>query len=302
MNDYCRVYGLMARKAPICVLFRRGPSKWTQLIKWDTASDTFSAGHWFKGRIYEHRSDLTPNGRFLIYFASKFNAHTIQDTGGYTYAWTAISEPPQYKAIALWPKGDCWHGGGLFTSNSDVWLNHRPETAQPHPNHRSSRFKVTPNPQSTGEDEPIHSMRLQRDGWNCIQQGKFTMQGCSGWKTEQTEIWEKKGRAGKRLRRELLKIDFESHGGPYVEQFSIVPKNGSPVMITDASWAELDQKGKLVFARFGKILRGTLTKQGVEEEELTDLNRNQPPRGSADNAIDTEEDQRDSAPFPAQPS
>lgn len=290
MKHYCRIYGIMAREAPVCVLFRRGPSKWTQLVKWHTASDTFDAGQWFKGRIYEHRSDLTPNGRFLVYFASKINAHTVQDSGGYTYAWTAISEPPQFKAIALWPKGDCWHGGGLFASNGAVWLNHRPDTAQPHPNHNSSMFKVTPNPQAAGEDEPIHSMRLERDGWHCVQQGKFTMQGRSGWKTEQTEIWEKEGRVGKRLRRELLKIDFKSYGGPYIEQFSLVKKNDAPVTIADASWAELDQRGALVFARFGKLFRGALTKQGIEEKELTDLNKNQPPQGTANNVMDGDEE------------
>ena len=64
-----------------------------------------------------------------------------------------------------------------------------------------------------------------------MQQGKFTIAGWAGWKTEQTEIWEKEGRAGKRLRRELLKIDFESYGGPYVEQFSFLSKNGVPITI-----------------------------------------------------------------------
>lgn len=69
----------MARDAPTCVLFRRGPSKWTQLVKWRTNTDSFDAGQRFKGRVYEHWSDLSPDGRFLIYFASKINASTIQE-------------------------------------------------------------------------------------------------------------------------------------------------------------------------------------------------------------------------------
>lgn len=276
MIDYCRIYGIMAREAPICVLFRRGPSDWTQLIKWHTGSDIFEAGHWFKGHVYERRCDLSPNGKFLIYFVSKINARTIQDTDGYTYAWTAVSEPPAYKAVLLWPKGDCWHGGGLFESNKDIWLNHRPDRAQPHPSHVSSMFTVVPNPHASGENEPIQSMRLERDGWICAQQGKIKPRGL-GWKTEPIGIWEKEGRAGKRLRRELLKIDFKSYGGPYVEQFSLIPKNGTPIVIADATWAELDQKGKLVFARFGKIYRGTLKKDEIVEEEIVDLNSNEPP-------------------------
>jgi len=234
-------------------------------------------GHWFKGRIYEHRSDLSPNGRFLIYFASKINARTIENTDGYSYAWTAISSPPYYKAMMLWPKGDCWHGGGLFKSNRDVFLNHRADSAYPHPKHVSSKFKVTPNPEACGEDEPIHSMRLSQSGWICRQHGKFTIAGWAGWQTEQTEIWEKEGRAGKKLRRELLKIDFESYGGPYIERYTLVAKNGTQIVISDATWAELDQRGNLVFAKFGKVYRGKQKKDGIKEMEVMDLNGNEPP-------------------------
>lgn len=276
MEDYCRIYGIMAREAPVCVLFRRGPSKWTQLIKWKTDSNSFEAGHWFKGRVYERRCDLSPDGRFLIYFAAKINDHTLEDANGYTYAWTAISEPPHYKAVALWPKGDCWHGGGLFKSNRDVWINHYPEASKPHPNHVPTLFSVTDNPKAWGEDEPIHSMRLERDNWKRVQWGYFKeKEKCCV--TERTDIWEKGGRKGKRLRRELLEIDFKAYGGPYIERFSIIPKNGEPIEITGATWADLDQKGKLVFARSGKIFRGTLTKHGIDEKELIDLNDNKPP-------------------------
>jgi hypothetical protein len=278
MGDYCRIFGIMARKAPICALFRRGASKWVQLVKWNTDTDSFEAGHWFHGRIYERRSDLSPNGTFLIYFASKFTDKTLADAEGYTYAWTAISRLPYYEAIVLWPKGDCWCGGGLFETNRRVWLNHEPEAAQVHPRHASPFFIVEPNPQAHGEDHPVYSKRLQRDGWKCVQEGKFSHAG-SGWDTERTEIWERSCRDGKRLRRELLKIDFEAYGGPYVEEFSVIPKNGSPLVIPEADWADLDQKEKLVFARFGKVFRGALIGNRIEEKELIDLNKNEPPTG-----------------------
>jgi hypothetical protein len=131
-------------------------------------------------------------------------------------------------------------------------------------------------------------MRLERDGWKCLQQGKFTMTCWSGWKTEQTEIWEKKGRGGKRLRRELIKIDFESYGGPYVVTFTLILKNGSPLIISDASWADLDQRDKLVFARFGKVFRGSLRKHQIDEIELIDLNENKPPKRAANNATQSD--------------
>lgn len=48
----CRLQVLLARRAPIGVIFRRGPSKWVQIIKWDTQRDVFEEGKWFHGHIY----------------------------------------------------------------------------------------------------------------------------------------------------------------------------------------------------------------------------------------------------------
>jgi hypothetical protein len=128
------------------------------------AADRFDRGHWFRGRIYEKRCDLSPDGELLVYFASKFNRDTISDSE-YTYAWTAVSRVPWLTALALWPKGDCWHGGGLFTGNRSLWLNHKPAVAVPHPAHKPTGLKVEPNPEASGEDEPIYARRLERDGW-----------------------------------------------------------------------------------------------------------------------------------------
>ena len=81
----CRLQILLARDAAVGIIFRRGPTQWVQLIKWDTKKDTFEEGQWFHGHIYVSRSDLSPNGSLLIYFASKFNKKTISDKD-YTYA------------------------------------------------------------------------------------------------------------------------------------------------------------------------------------------------------------------------
>src|SRR5690606_15991035 len=116
-----RLYVLLARKARVGVILRRGPSKWVQVIRWSTSSDAFEDGQWFHGRIYERRCDLSPDGRLFLYFAAKF--HRAQAQGSYTYSWTAVSKPPWLTAIALWPKGDAWHGGGLFESNTALMLN-----------------------------------------------------------------------------------------------------------------------------------------------------------------------------------
>jgi hypothetical protein len=50
-----------------------------QLTNWDTDTDSFDLGQWFRGRIYERRCDLSPDGSLLVYFAQKISARTIKD-------------------------------------------------------------------------------------------------------------------------------------------------------------------------------------------------------------------------------
>jgi hypothetical protein len=74
-----RLHVILAREAPKAVVFRRGPSGCVCTVGWDLESDTFTMGQWFKGRIYEYRSDLSPDGEHMIYFAADFRRpDTIQ--------------------------------------------------------------------------------------------------------------------------------------------------------------------------------------------------------------------------------
>src|SRR5690242_10890371 len=120
MNDdlksQTRLYCILAREAPLAVVFRRGPSKQVLLVLWHTDTDQFYEGQWFKGRIYERRCDLSPNGTRLIYFAADYKEPY--------FSWSAVSKPPFLTALALWPKGDGWGGGGLFEKENKILLNH----------------------------------------------------------------------------------------------------------------------------------------------------------------------------------
>jgi hypothetical protein len=263
---------IFARKSPAAVIFRRGPSKWVQLVKWDTKSDAFEPGQWFNGRVYERRSDLAPDGSLLIYFAQKISARSMKDQE-YTYAWTAISKPPYLTALALWPKGDCWHGGGSFKNGRVVLLNHKPEVATPHKKHKPHRLLVIPNPQAHGEDDPVFSQRLERDGWKLIAPWKIENRG-HGYHTVQPEIRERPNLSFTQviqLTRSIERLD-------YSEEF--VVRNLKPVhsvIIERASWADWDQQGRLVFARDGSIFAGSIGQSGeFVERQLIDLNRSRP--------------------------
>lgn len=117
----CRIFVVLARDAPVGVILRRGPSKWFQIIKWDTRLDTFEDGAWFHGRIYEDVCDVSPDGKLFVYFAAKQERSRYNDE--YGYAWTAISRPPWLHALALWPSPcGTYAGGGRFSGNSEFNL------------------------------------------------------------------------------------------------------------------------------------------------------------------------------------
>lgn len=133
----CRLFVIMAQLNPVAVILRRGPSAWYHLILWHTNRDEFESGAWFRGRIYKDRCHLSPDGNLFIYFAlqgRKWNT-------SYQGAWTAISRPPWLHALALWPQGHTWGGGGRFLENRKVALWNG--CCQPHPNHPPTGLEIS---------------------------------------------------------------------------------------------------------------------------------------------------------------
>jgi hypothetical protein len=134
-----RLFVLFARDAPVGVVLRRGPSAWTQVIRWDTARDVFTDGAWLKGRIYEEKCDVSPDGELLVYFC-----HHGRFREGYTDSWTAVSRVPWLHALALWPSGTTYGGGGRFLDRRKLVL--RAGTAKTHPDHPARGLVVEPGP------------------------------------------------------------------------------------------------------------------------------------------------------------
>ncbi len=244
----------MARDARCAVLFIRGPSKQCRIVRWNTDDDSFEDGSWHHGRIYDRRCDISPDGQLLLYFAADFHATSPGSEAAYSVAWTAISRLPWLTALALWPKGDCWHGGGRFSGNRSIILNHGPERAKPHPKHVPGRhLSVSLEPSVHGEDWPIWSKRMRSGGWKLIQVGDFSYSK-GRWVTKQPEIWMRPSTTGNhRLVWRTEAIDFEHPGGPYLERFIVVHENGREEALEEASWAEFDHRGRVVFVENGNL-------------------------------------------------
>jgi hypothetical protein len=250
----------------VAIIFRRGPSKWVEIIRWDTASDSIERGHWFHGRIYQRRCDLSPDGSKLIYFASKFTGATVKDKE-YTYAWTAISKPPWLTALALWPKGDCWHGGGLFRDERTVWLNHKLEEAKPHPSHLPKGLRVVPNPGAHGEDDPIYAERLTRDGWELRQAWDCEYAGGNrGFRTNTPEVRVRQHPSEPTIG---LRMERYLRGYRYSEIFRVEGAEvHRDVPLAGADAAHWDRRGRLAVLHQGRLLTAELDGHRIERPRV----------------------------------
>ena len=107
-----RLHLFFATENDRAVILRQGPARHFRLVLWHRESDSFEDGQWMKHRVYPDRCDLSPDGRHFIYFA--LNGDWKGMTEG---AYTALSRPPYFTALALFPEGNTWGGGGQFLDN-----------------------------------------------------------------------------------------------------------------------------------------------------------------------------------------
>jgi hypothetical protein len=113
-----RIYCLPATAAPVVAVFRRGPTSWSHVGRWDLEARRYEPGAWLRGRMFPRRSDLSPDGRWLCYFAHKPTASW--DIGD---AYVAVSKLPWLTALHAFPTCGTWTRGYYFTeahSGGDV--------------------------------------------------------------------------------------------------------------------------------------------------------------------------------------
>jgi hypothetical protein len=246
-----RLHVLLASASPMAVVIRRGPSKAICTFGWNRNGDSFQLGQWLRGRIYERRSDLSPDGKHFLYFA--MNGRPSSETGG---SWTAISRAPYLKALVLWGKGDCWNGGGLFTDRRRYWLNGchkllRDSTVVA----RDAGYRPPPR---LGNNEclGVYFPRLLRDGW--------LLAGRREEKGDALTIFEKP--AGKRWTLRKIATATLHHPvgkGCYFDRHELVNRRTDQTLaFPDWEWAEVDGQ-RLVWAEAGKLCASRLAPDGL---------------------------------------
>jgi hypothetical protein len=264
-----RIFGVMARNAPRVVLIRRGPSKQVLLLTWNTLKHEFHAGQWLKGRIYEERCDLSPLGEKFIYLAAHHKAPP--------YAWTAVSRPPYLTALLMWPNLGTWGGGGLFEGERTIAINSHcgltPSEGFVVP--RDIRVVPIGRWMGRGEDDPIRSVRMKRDGWLLVDEGECTDHRFGEryrYEFTRPERWHK--RLGPlTLERRLLGIGEQD--GPWLARdHRVLDAEGEIVLdLGPSDWADWSHSGELLFARAGQVWRSAPVRgeRMKEPEVLLDL-------------------------------
>lgn len=224
------------------------------MLKWDTIKDTFEKGQWLKGRVYEYRMDVSPSGAYVVYLAANYGRKV--DT------WTAVSKPPFFTALAAWPNNGAWGGGGLFTSDTKLMLNHSVhhmemlEGFKPNKKFRIDRWNETAG---RGEDEPINHIRMTRDGWELVDAGEssnYQSEAKVAWVLSPAQHYVKRASRGEHVLNRFL-LGVNERGGPWYQlDFSITDKDGNLLLeLGRCDCADLDSNGDLLFARAGKIFR-----------------------------------------------
>lgn len=104
-----RLHLFHASQAERSVILRQGPNRLWRMIAWDRSDDTFTPGDWVRLKIYTERCALSPDGAHFLWFG--LDGQWDRAAKG---AYTAISQPPSFKPVALFPQGDTWGGGGYW--------------------------------------------------------------------------------------------------------------------------------------------------------------------------------------------
>jgi len=249
-----RLHVLLARNAKIGLVIRRGPSKSVCTVLWNRQRDTFKLGQWLRGRIYERRSDLSPDGKHFIYFA--MNGRWKSETKG---SWTAIARVPNLKAVSLFAKGDCWHGGGMFLSDQEFWLNDGYGHIEMKKSNQLRRnVNGQPKDYFGGECLNVYYNRLQRDGW--------VMRDAA---LQEVMVFEKKLPKSWTLRKlAFSELNAPRGRGCYWDAHELWHESSNTLLVfPEWEWADFVD-GRLVFAVEGKLCAARLARGKLVGEKL----------------------------------
>ncbi len=272
----CRLYGIVARNAPVAVVFRRGPSKWWHIIKWDLKNKRLEQGAWFKGNLYPRRSAISPDGKRLAYYALKGQEN-------WQSPWCTffgVSKVPWLTALVAWQTmGTCTQGAWFFDNE-----------------HLGIAGDVNHELFHGNFPGKVSNIRIPKDG--------FHLEQASGWSRPQSAlvdqlsslipkrslefpsdriVWGKKQRSGPSMLISVSDgVDFRKKSiEGWVVDYALASPSGRLNRLDDVAWGDWDHSDRMVVATRGgqlqiRVIEDDLTSV-VWSADLNDIQRNRVP-------------------------
>jgi hypothetical protein len=245
-----RLFCIPAARAPLVAVFRRGPSRWSHVGKWDVDRGIYEPGSWIAANLYPQRCDVSPDGRWLCYFTLKASARW---TVGPTYM--AISRLPWLTALAAWSTCGTWTRGAHFVEDRTVWQVGEPSHGDVTPCRRKFGLAVT---------RPMTFAVEHRRGWS--ETADTPPRGPNDLFDEQraeaVKMEKPRPRAGGEMRLVVQGWFAAFREGPFGRRvggrdrdrhYSIV-ENGRVRTLDDVQWADWSADGRLLVATLdGKL-------------------------------------------------
>lgn len=260
-----RIYCIPATEAPIVAVFRRGPTNWSHVGRWDLANRRYEPGAWLGGRIFPRRSDLSPDGRLLCYFAHKPSA-----TWEHGEAYVALSKLPWLTALYAFRTCGTWTRGYYFTEDGEC---ESPEDAT-----LPIRYGLRSIP-------VVQFANERRRGWSESADSPRRAPGDS-WDEHRNARIEKRQPAGGRL---LCVESLGWAGGEFGVDQAVdglrvsywLEVDGEIQPLDHVQWADWDERGHLLVAtRDGKLQAWSFDSDSPNvlfEEDLSRLTPNPAP-------------------------
>lgn len=209
--------------------------------RWGLQTPSYEPGAWLRGTIYPQRCDLSPDGRWLAYFAMKQAADW--DLGA---TYIAISRLPWLTALAAWGIGSTWTRGMHFVDDASVREVGDPDLGdlrtvyEPFGLRMSSAdsFERRRGWTETAETAP----RDVSDAWDEARGDRIVIEAATGL-----------GRLGAAGRERHVRGDPGAPRHPHGRPLR-APPGDTATVLEDAQWADWDASGRLLGAsRDGRL-------------------------------------------------
>ncbi len=246
----------------MAAVFRRGPSDWSHVGRWDLAKGRYESGAWLGGRVFPRRSDLSPDGRWLCYFAHKPSA-----TWEHGEAYVAISKLPWLTALHAFRTCGTWTRGYHFTANGSRDNSEDAKLPIPYGLRSIPVVQFAAERRRGWEEAPDSPRRHPDDAWDERRNARMRKPQPGG---ERVLCLESVGHAGGEFG---IGQAIDGMRVQYSLEFQ-----GEIELLDELQWADWDREGQLLVAtRCGKIQIRNLAADRPEvifEEDLSHLEPN----------------------------